>query len=338
MIKDVRDYSLLGNNSFGIEAVCGRFLEFSSTGELHEVVNRLRKEDLPMLIVGKGCNLLFSKDFPGAVLHSAIKGKEVSESGDDVFVRCGSGEVWDDIIVFALAHDWHGMENLSLIPSEAGAAAVQNIGAYGVEAKDVIQQVEAVETATNREVVFSNEDCGFGYRKSKFKREWLNQYIITHVTLRLSKTFVPNIGYRSLERLLGRKGITNPTARQIRESVIEIRKSKLPDPDVIGNAGSFFVNPVVSEETYASLAGKYADMPHFSMGNGEEKVPAGWLIEQCGWKGKRLKQAGVFEKNALVLVNLGGATGKEVISLMRKIQHDVKGKFGIDIYPEVKII
>lgn len=350
-MKDIRNYGLLAHNTFGIDVKCSRFLEYESVEEARQIVGLLTEADQPLLILGGGSNLLLTGDYAGTVLHSAIMGIEILDNktlaateGDDalcnpdwVFLSCGSGEVFDDVVAYAVEHGYHGAENLSIIPGEVGASAVQNIGAYGVEAKDIIYKVEAVEVATGKVVWLSNEDCGYGYRQSRFKHEWHNKYLITHVVYELSRTFVPSLEYGNINSALAAKGIERPTAEELRQVIIEIRRAKLPDPDVQGNAGSFFMNPIVGKGKYDELAALYPGMPHYTIDAEHEKIPAGWMIDQCGWKGKSLGRAGVHDKQALVLVNRGGATGAEVVTLCRTVQKDVKNKFGIDIYPEVNI-
>ena len=350
-MKDIRDYSLLAHNTFGIDAKCKRFLEYSSVEEAQQMVAGLTDADKPLLILGGGSNLLLTGDYEGTVLHSSIKGIDVLVNGemaaaehDDalqdpefVFLRCGSGEVFDDVVAYAVEHGYHGAENLSIIPGEVGASAVQNIGAYGVEAKDIIYKVEAVEIATGRVVVFDNRDCHYSYRQSKFKHEWKDKYLVTHVIYRLSRSFVPDLDYGNIRASLAAKHIENPTAQQLRDVIIEIRNAKLPDPKVQGNAGSFFMNPIVDKAKYEELAALYPGMPHYTIDEGHEKIPAGWMIDQCGWKGKSLGRAGVHDKQALVLVNRGGATGEEIVNLCETIRKDVKQKFGIDIHPEVNV-
>ena len=336
-MKDFADYDLTRHNTFGIKAKCRRFIEFDSTDDLRNALNSLTESDQPLLLLGGGSNLLLTKDYPGTVLHSAIKGWEVRSTEGGVLLRVGSGETWDDIVALCVAHGWHGAENLSLIPGEVGASAIQNIGAYGVEAKDIIYNVEAVEIETGRAVSFSNQECGYAYRQSRFKADWLNRYVITHVTYRLSDTFTPHLDYGNIRAELEKQGIATLTAAQLRDTIVGIRRAKLPDPEVEGNAGSFFMNPVVDAETYRKLAAAYPSMPHYPLADGREKVPAGWLIEQCGWKGRSLGRAGVCSTQALVLVNKGGATGMEVLQLCETIQRDVKEKFGISITPEVNI-
>ena len=341
-MRDFENYSLKAHNTFGIEAKCSRFLEYENVAEAQEVAGILRESDTPYIIIGGGSNLLLTQDFDGIVAHSRLMGtgpvsREMQLMGP-VPVSCGSGEVWDDVVAYCIAHGLYGMENLSLIPGDVGASAVQNIGAYGAEAKDLIVEVEAVEIASGRLVTFRGEDCGYGYRDSKFKHEWKNKYLITHVTYQLSTTFEPRLDYGNIRSELERKGITTPTAQQLRDTIIEIRNAKLPDPKVMGNAGSFFMNPIVSREKYETLAVQYEGMPHYDIDADKVKIPAGWMIDQCGWKGKSLGRAGVHDKQALVLVNRGGATGAEIVALCETIRKDVKAKFDIDIHPEVNII
>ncbi len=350
-MKDIRNYSLLAHNTFGIDAKCNRFLEYTSVEEARQVVGLLTEADQPLLILGGGSNLLLTGDYAGTVLHSAIMGIEVLDNktlaaaeGDDalcnpdwVFLSCGSGEVFDDVVAYAVEHGYHGAENLSIIPGEVGASAVQNIGAYGVEAKDIIYKVEAVEIATGRVVVFDNADCEYSYRQSKFKHDWKDKYLVTHVIYRLQKAFRPDLDYGNIRSALEAKHIAKPTAQQLRDVIIEIREAKLPDPKLLGNAGSFFMNPIVEKAKYEELAALYPGMPHYTIDDAHEKIPAGWMIDQCGWKGKNLGRAGVHDKQALVLVNRGGATGEEIVKLCETIQKDVKQKFGIDIHPEVNV-
>ena len=333
-MKDLKNYSLKAHNTFGIDAKCSRFLEFENELEAAEVAQILRKSILPYIIIGGGSNLLLTKDFEGIVVRSGIKG--YTFDGD--CMKCGSGEVWDDMVAVSIQAGYYGMENLSLIPGDVGASAVQNIGAYGVEAKDLIVNVWAIEIATGKACMWRNEECGYSYRQSRFKHDWKNQYLIIRVSYRLSRTFTPHLDYGNIRAELEKKGIQEPTAQQLRDVIIDIRNAKLPDPKVMGNAGSFFMNPIVSREKYESLAATYENMPHYPVDAAHEKIPAGWMIDQCGWKGKKMGRAGVHNKQALVLVNCGGAKGEEIVALCQQIQHDVKAKFGIDIYPEVNII
>ena len=338
-MKDIKDYSLKGHNTFGIEAKCRRFLEFSSVNEAQDVLPTLRGEDAPLMLLGGGSNLLLTKDFSGTVIHSAIMGAEAHETGDGhVLLRCGSGEKWDDIVDLCVNRGWYGAENLSLIPGDVGASAVQNIGAYGVEAKDLIVRVEAVEIATGNLHLFTNEECRYSYRQSRFKQDWRDHFFITHVTYCLSLTFKPHLDYGNIRMELEDKGISNPTAAELRQTIIDIRNAKLPDPKMEGNAGSFFMNPVVSRKKYERLSADYPNMPHYTIDEDHEKIPAGWMIEQCGWKGKTLGRAGVHHRQALVLVNKGDATGEEIVHLCEQIRMDVYNRFGIEIHPEVNII
>ena len=333
-MKDLKNYSLKAHNTFGIDTKCSRFLEFENELEAAEVAQILRKSTLPYIIIGGGSNLLLTKDFEGIVVRSGIKGYIF----DGDCMECGSGEVWDDMVAVSIQAGYYGMENLSLIPGDVGASAVQNIGAYGVEAKDLIVNVWAIEIATGNACMWRNEECGYSYRQSRSKHDWKNQYLIIRVSYRLSRTFTPHLDYGNIRAELEKKGIKEPSAQQLRDVIIDIRNAKLPDPKVMGNAGSFFMNPIVSREKYEVLAATYENMPHYPVDEAHEKIPAGWMIDQCGWKGKKMGRAGVHDKQALVLVNCGGATGEDIVSLCRQIQHDVKAKFGIDIYPEVNII
>ena len=331
-MKDLRDYSLLAHNTFGIAASCSRFLEYATDDEARTVATLVQD---PYIIIGGGSNLLLTRNFEGTVVHSAVKG--ISPLGDGR-VRCGSGEQWDDVVEWCVNHQLYGAENLSLIPGDVGASAVQNIGAYGVEVKDLIDSVEAVEIQTGALRTFTNDECGYGYRDSRFKHEWKNRFLITHVTYRLSADFQANTQYGNISGELQHLGITHPDAAQLREVIIGIRRAKLPDPQVTGNAGSFFMNPVVSRQKYEELAAAYPQMPHYFIDADHEKIPAGWMIEQCGWKGRSLGRAGVHDRQALVLVNRGGATGGEVVALCEAIRSDVRQRFGIDIHPEVNIV
>jgi UDP-N-acetylmuramate dehydrogenase len=337
-LKDERNYSLKEHNTFGIDAKCRRFIEFEDDEEAFEVAAILRKSALPYIIIGGGSNLLLTKDFDGIVVRSGVKGHYFEEDFTCERMTCGSGEVWDDMVATSLQAGYYGMENLSLIPGDVGASAVQNIGAYGVEAKDLILCVWMVEIATGKPWMIGNEDCEYGYRQSRFKKDWKNRFLITRVTYGLSRIFRPNLDYGNIRQELERRGITEPTAQQLRDIIIEIRNAKLPDPQIEGNAGSFFMNPVVTRQKYEKLATQYPQMPHYKVDYRHEKIPAGWMIEQCGWKGKSLGRAGVHDKQALVLVNRGCATGAEIVALSDAIRQDVKAKFDIDIHPEVNII
>ena len=332
-MKDLRNYSLKQHNTFGIDAKCSRFVEFDSEDEVVKFVTGGELTE-PFFVLGGGANILFTKDFNGTILHSAIK--DVHRDGN--LLRFGSGVEWDDVVAYSIDHGLYGAENLSIIPGEVGASAVQNIGAYGVEVKDLITTVEAIDLKTGEKVVFENSDCEYGYRQSKFKNEWKGRYFITYVTYRFEKVFRPKLEYGNILSYLESHGTKNPTAQELRNAIIEIRNSKLPDTKVLGNGGSFFINPIVGRAKYEELRTNYPEMPHYTIDEEHEKIPAGWLIEKCGWKGKSLGRAGVYEKQALVLVNRGGASGEEILNLCRAICDDVKKQFDIEIHPEVNII
>ena len=338
LMKDYKDYSLKAHNTFGIDVKCKCFLEYETVEEAIIVAQMLVRSDTPYIIIGGGSNLLLTKDFDGIVVRSGIKGYYFEDDSLCERMTCGSGETWDDMVAASIEAGYYGMENLSLIPGDVGASAVQNIGAYGAEAKDLIVSVEAVEIATGHIVTIQGKDCGYGYRQSKFKQEWKNRYLITHVTYQLSTTFEPHLDYGNIRSELERKGIKELTAQQLRDTIIDIRNAKLPDPKVEGNAGSFFMNPIVSRKKYEQLAAQFEGMPHYDVDTDHVKIPAGWMIDRCGWKGKSLGRAGVHDKQALVLVNRGGATGEEIVVLCDAIRADVKAKFDIDIHPEVNII
>ena len=330
---DKHNYSLLPHNTFGIEAKCCRFMEYSSVEEAQQIARQLEE---PYLLIGAGSNLLLTRDFDGTVVHSVVKGIENQSNGR---VRCGSGETWDEVVAWCVGHGLYGAENLSLIPGEVGASAVQNIGAYGAEVKDLIETVEAVEIGTGRLCTFSREECQYGYRDSRFKHEWKNKYLITHVVYRLSDDGNHlSTEYGNIRSELDRRGILSLTAAQLRQVVIDIRKAKLPDPKVTGNAGSFFMNPIVERQKFEQLLSEYPNMPHYYIDADHEKIPAGWMIDQCGWKGRSLGRAGVHDLQALVLVNRGGATGQDIVDLCETIRRDVRERFGIDIHPEVNIV
>ncbi len=332
-------YSLLHHNTFGIDAKCRDFREYTSEDELRKLLSELKGERI--LHIGGGSNLLFVNDyFDGCVLHSRIDGLTVAGSDENgVFLRVGAGCCWDDFVDYCVRSGYYGLENLSLIPGEVGASAVQNIGAYGAEACQRIETVGAIEVATGVKRVFRNDECAYSYRNSVFKNELRGRYIVTYVTYRLSLTFKPDLEYGAIKRMIADEGVKpeDVTAQQLRDTIIKIRREKLPDPHDIGSAGSFFMNPVVDTAVYESLAKQYPDMPHYDV-DGGVKIPAGWMIERCGWKGKSLGRAGVYPKQALVLVNNGGATGQDIVRLCNAIIDDVRGKFGITLHPEANFI
>lgn len=335
------NYALKEHNTFGIDAKCRKFVEYNDVDELKSVIQTLREEgETNILHIGGGSNLLFTRDFNGVVLHSAIRGKQViAENGDDVFLRVGAGENWDDLVDFCVSQGYYGLENLSLIPGEVGASAIQNIGAYGAEVCQYINKVEGIDLSDGSERTFDVSECNYAYRSSIFKQELRGKYAITHVTYHLSHTFHLNQNYAAVTRELEARNISpaEVTARQLRDIIIEVRRNKLPDPKVTGSAGSFFMNPVVSFEQCERMIAQWPDMPHYKAENGV-KLAAGWLIQQTGWKGKSLGRAGVWPKQALVLVNLGGATGQDIVKLSDAIRNDVMQKFGIDLHPEANFI
>ena len=333
MITEHRDFQLRPYNTFGIEARAAEFIDYTDARDLSDI--------FPLagvarwLHIGGGSNLLFTRDYDGLVLHSSATGVEVvAEDDETVDVRACAGLGWDDFVSMCVERGWTGAENLSLIPGEVGASAVQNIGAYGVEACDLIRRVETFDTENRSHRTFEASECGYSYRDSRFKHE--KQYIVTHVTYRLSKRFKPDLSYGNLSSIFaGQEDRLTPAA--LREAVIGVRRAKLPDPEVTGNAGSFFMNPVVSEDKYRQLLSDYPSMPAYKVAGGV-KLPAGWLIDRCGWKGRSLGRAGVHPMQALVLVNLGGATAEDIMRLAATIEADVADKFGVAIKPEVNYI
>lgn len=337
-MKDLRNYSLLAHNTFGMDVRAARFVEYDSEEELCAFLQSEPEAASSFLHIGKGSNLLFTKDYDGLVLHSAIKGYEiVAETADTVDVRVGAGETWDDFVAYAIEHNWYGAENLSLIPGEVGASAVQNIGAYGVEAADLIVEADTVCAATGEKRRFAKEECNYAYRESIFKQELKGRYIVTHVTYRLGKHPEFHLDYGNIRAELEKEACPL-TLENIRRIIIRIRRAKLPDPAQTGNAGSFFMNPVISVAHFEKLSKLYPDMPHYPIDESKVKVPAGWMIDRCGWKGKSIGRAGVHDKQALVLINKGGATGDEIIRLASEIVGSVEKKFGITIRPEVNFI
>lgn len=337
-MKKIKNYPLLSHNTFGMDVKAAVFIEYDSVTELKSLIAGKKELNRPWLHIGGGSNLLFRGDYAGTVLHSAIRGYEViDEDESGVTVRVGAGEVWDDFVAYAVNHQWYGAENLSLIPGEVGASAVQNIGAYGVEAKDLIVRVETVEVETGKEHVFDKEECRYAYRESIFKNELKGRYIVTYVTYQLGKLPVFNLEYGNVRSELASRNC-DVTLKNVRDTIIAVRKAKLPDPTVQGNAGSFFMNPLVSRDCYEALLRIYPDIPHYEGDSGRVKIPAAWMIDRCGWKGRQIGRAGVHSRQALVLVNCGGATGDEVISLAGQIQDSVFQKFGIRLSPEVNFI
>ncbi len=338
MPQVLHNISLLPYNTFRIDARAKLFAEYKSVDELRQLLKEYKNEQI--LHIGAGSNLLFTRDFNGLVLHSAMRrARALEEDNEHVLIEAENGLVLDELIAQLCDMRLSGMENLSYIPGEVGASAVQNVGAYGVEAKDVIVHVKAIEIATGDERIFTNEECQYGYRDSIFKNELKGQYIITSVVYRLNKQLTPKLEYGGLAREVG--SIVNTLS--IRNTVTRIRKQKLPEVSELGSAGSFFKNPVVPKEQANALLKQYPDMPYFPspQGDGNEefvKIPAAWLIEQCGWKGKKLGGAQCYPKQPLVLVNADNATAEDVVNLAAAICRDVQAKFDITIFPEVNYI
>ena len=330
-------YSLLKHNTFGLDVKAEQFISYSSVDELVGVLAKLRGDDQRILHIGSGSNLLFTRDFEGTVLHSDIRFIEyVSRDSREVVVRAGSGTIWDDFCAEMARNNIYGSENLSYIPGEVGATAIQNIGAYGVEVESIIREVETIEVATGKQLVFQATECEFGYRDSIFKNRLKGQYIVTAVVFSLSALPVFHLDYGPLQEF--KKLDVAPTAQAIRDAVIAIRQSKLPEPAELGSAGSFFKNPVVSMDTYHQLAARYTDVPHYVVDESQVKIPAAWLIEQCEWKGKRHGGAGVYEKQPLIIVNVHQATPADTMELADMISQSVFEKFHIPLDPEVNYI
>ncbi|MEG1585839.1 MAG: UDP-N-acetylmuramate dehydrogenase [Bacteroidales bacterium] len=330
-------YPLLKCNTFHIQAVARWFAEYSSVAELKELLRSDLLKTNPFLAIGGGSNILFTDNYPGVILHSVIRFIEpVREDENSVWIKVGSGVVWDDFCAYAVNNGLGGAENLSYIPGEVGASAVQNIGAYGVEACDIIEEVETIQVEQCEERIFKKEDCGYGYRKSIFKGDLKGKYIVTAVVFKLDKQPVCKLDYGNLREEVAKYPDLTPAA--VRNAVIQIRKSKLPEPDVTGNAGSFFMNPVISLAQYTELLKEYPQMPHYAVSQDLVKIPAAWMIERCGWKGKEWGGAAVHDKQCLVLINKNQATASEICALADAICKSVKEKFDITISPEVNYI
>lgn len=325
--------SLQSFTTFGI-AVSARYYfrltEVAQLPKFNQLMQLPEFAGLPLLILGGGSNVIVTRDFPGVVLHMALIGREyLFEDDHFVYVRAAAGEVWHDFVQWTLERGWGGLENLSLIPGSVGAAPIQNIGAYGVELKDGFHSLSWFEFATGKMHTLTHAECQFFYRDSVFKNGLRNQGIILEVTFKLAKQWQPKLGYDGVAQAL--QGVATPTPQQVSFAICVVRRSKLPDPQLIGNAGSFFKNPVVSAEICAALLARFPQLVNYRQSDGKYKLAAGWLIEQTGWKGRALGRAGVYEKQALVLVNLGGATGADVASLAKAIQEDVKRNFGVQL-------
>jgi UDP-N-acetylmuramate dehydrogenase len=334
-----QNISLKALNTFGIDVKAREFVEVRSVEELQVLCMSFNLADRKVLVLGGGSNMLLTGDVDGMVIKVAMKGIEViREHADHVWVKAMAGEVWHDLVLWSIAQGYGGLENLSLIPGCVGASPMQNIGAYGVELRHTFDSLEAIEIDGGDLCTFTHEQCRFGYRESIFKHEAKGKYIIVSVTFRLSKKPTFNTTYGAIQQTLQQHGITQPTVKSISDAVIEIRSSKLPDPKVLGNAGSFFKNPEIPHAQFEKLRLQYPDIVGYPASEGYTKVAAGWLIEQCGWKGKRVGNTGSHKDQALVLVNYGGANGNEIWQLAMDIQKSVHEKFGITIHPEVNVI
>ena len=331
----VENASLQSHNSFGIEARTRYLAAVTTVDDLREALGEARVHGLPRLVIGGGSNLLLTRDFPGLVLLMQNRGIELlSEDAGAYRVRAAAGENWHGFVLHSLAQGWPGLENLSLIPGTVGGAPIQNIGAYGVEVESRIESLDAWDIAAGAVVTLEHAACRFAYRDSVFKHEGRERYIVLAVTFRLPKNAPVHAEYAELKAELAARGVQAPTPRDISEAVIAIRARKLPDPAVLGNAGSFFKNPVIDGEKLEALKVFYPGLVSYPQGEGRHKLAAGWLIDQAGWKGRRLGAAAVYDKQALVLVNRGGATGEEIATLARAIQADIRTRYAVELEPE----
>ena len=333
------DASLRPLNTFGLPAQAKALVRIDDDAAVRRLLAHPQLGRGPKLVLGGGSNMVFTKDVEGAVLKVEVRGLRLVEARPDAWiVEAGAGESWHELVRWTLEQGWPGLENLALIPGTVGAAPVQNIGAYGVELKDRFESLDAVDLVTGRSVTLGPSICAFGYRDSVFKHALAGRSVITRVRFRLPRPWQPVIGYLDLERKVHETGIREPSPRQIFDWICAIRRAKLPDPKQIGNAGSFFKNPVVTPEQCRDIIGRDPEIVHYPMPDGSVKLAAGWLIDACGWKGKSMGQAGVYEKQALVLVNRGHAIGSEVMLLARAIQESVYGRFGIRLEPEPLVV
>lgn len=335
----LENYSLKALNTFHIDVQSRYFTTAGNISQLIAAIEFAKANSLPILILGGGSNILFTENFEGLAIKNNIRGFDiVNETAEHVWIRIGGGEEWHQSVMRIIDLGYSGVENLSLIPGTVGAAPMQNIGAYGVEIREVFSSLEALEIDTGRIITFSHEACEFGYRQSVFKNKHKGKYIIVSVTLQLSKASVFNTSYAVLNAALQQLEVDKITPKIVSEAVIRIRQSKLPDPEVIGNAGSFFKNPVVDARTFHALSASHPEIPFFPDKNENTKLSAAWLIEKCGWKGRRINHAGVHEKHSLILVNYGSARGSEIKDLAEAIRNSVYAKFGVALEAEVNII
>ena len=326
-------------NSFGLPATAANLVRITHEADLRQVIDDPVLGPAPKLVLGGGTNVILTQDPAACVLKMDIAGRRlVHEDAQGIVVEAGAGEGWHDVVAWTLDQGWGGLENLALIPVTVGAAPVQNIGAYGLELKDRLESLDVIDLTTGRKATLNAAQCRFDYRDSIFKHELAGKSVITRVRLRLPQPWQPVLGYLDLERKMAETGITAPSARQIFDWVCAIRRAKLPDPKDLGNVGSFFKNPVVSPEQCRDIIGRDPEIVHYPLPDGNVKLAAGWLIDACGWRGKSIGRAGVYDKQALVLVNRGGASGAEVVTLARAIQESVYGRFGIRLEPEPVVI
>ena len=334
----IPSFDLSSRNTFGMKVSCAMYIEYTSVEELKSILTEALPQ--PVFHIGGGSNLLFRGNFPGTVLHSAITGIDFHDDGDEVIAEVGAGVVFDDFVAESCRRGLWGVENLSLIPGEAGASAVQNIGAYGVEAGDVIDKVFCIEASSGKEVVFRASECAYGYRDSRFKHE-KGRYIVTRVTFRLTRRYCPSLGYGNIKAALEGRDLEALTPSDVRDAIIRIRREKLPDPAEIGSAGSFFKNPVISKEHFDRILASVPDgkVPHFDLPDGTVKVPAAWMIDTCGFRGAVRGGAKVFEKQPLVIVNdSGSASPEDIIALEDEVIAAVRDRFGVTLHPEVEHI
>ncbi len=337
MLKVNHNFSLKKYNTFNIDVNASQFVKVSNVFECKEWLNSNRSNQFNTLVIGQGSNLLFTCDFDGVVLQPISDfTKVLEENEDEVLIEVGAGKIWDDFVLYCVENSFYGVENLSLIPGTVGASPVQNIGAYGVEVKDVIETVCGFFIDSVEEFCLTNKECGFGYRNSIFKKQLKGKVIITSVVFRLSKKERFNLNYGHLKESLEEYGEIN--IRNIRSVIVSVRNSKLPDHVVTGNAGSFFKNPEISQTLYNELLENYPDTPGYLLENDLVKIPAGWLIDRAGWKGKKMGRAGVHPEQALVLINLGGATGNDILKMAKAIEEDIFRKFQIVLEKEVNVI
>ncbi len=338
-MKELTDISLKPYNSFGIDAKASQMFIIQDIYELSDAFENVFKTNIPWLILGGGSNVLFTGDYHGAIIKISLKGIQVlDKTAGHIYVKANAGEEWDRFVEFCVENNWGGLENLSYIPGNAGASPIQNIGAYGSELKDCFHSLEAMDIKTGIIKRFKKDECNFGYRTSIFKTELKNKYVICSVIFKLNLNYKIQRSYKALDEYLTQNKVDSPAIYDMRRAVIKIRKSKLPDPKYLGNSGSFFKNPVISKQSFDEIRKKFPDISAHKEKNGQMKISAGWLIEQAGWKGYRKGNVGVYDKQALIIVNHGKAKGSEVLNLANMISKSIYEKFGVKLEPEVNII